>query len=62
LEIFKKVLEILPTSDRAKLYLAKIHFQQKSYTEALEVTKTRLNPYDRDFFDLAVDILTIINQ
>lgn len=62
LEVINKVLETNPNSDSAKLYLAKIYFQQKSYNKALEVIKTRLNPYSRDFFDLAVDILAIINQ
>ena len=57
LDAFKKVLEINPNSDNAKLYLAKICFQQKMYNEALEVVTGRFNPYSRDFFELVVEIL-----
>ena len=57
LDAFKKVLEINPNADNAKLYLAKICFQQKMYNEALEVVTGRFNPYSRDFFELVVEIL-----
>ena len=52
-----RALKVVPNSDKAKFCLANVYFKQKSYKEALNVIKTRLNPYSRDFFELAVEVM-----
>ncbi len=53
----KKALEVNPNSDSAKYFLAKIYFTQKNYNSALNLAKSRQNPYSRDFFHLVVEIM-----
>ncbi|MHA1194458.1 MAG: tetratricopeptide repeat protein [Promethearchaeota archaeon] len=57
MEFIKKALEVNPNSDTAKYYLARIYFNQKKFNDALSLTKSRLNPYSRDFFDLVVEVM-----
>ena len=57
MEFFNAALKVNPNSDSAKFYLAKIYFNQKKYNDALNLVKSRTNPYSRDFFDLAVEIM-----